>query len=132
MLAAVRELAPLRHPAQERPARPGPGRCKSKVHDSDHFGYAGRRVLASRKWSGKTLDDRRADRKEWLLKARQRANPPGSDAPVRKEAVRDKLRALRSARDRGIDLLAPSLTVGQWLDAWLAEIKCFDGTRPGR
>lgn len=44
--------------------------------------------------------------------------------------VRDKLSTLRTARERGIDLLAPSLTVGQWLDAWLAEIKSFDGTRP--
>jgi integrase len=44
--------------------------------------------------------------------------------------VRDKLSALRAARDRGIDLLAPSLTVGQWFDAWLADIKAFDGTRP--
>src|SRR5271169_4679166 len=50
--------------------RPGlaPGRCKSKAHDSDHFGYAGRRVLASRKWSGKTLDDHRGDRRDWLLR----------------------------------------------------------------
>lgn len=44
--------------------------------------------------------------------------------------VRDKLGAFKAARDRGIDLLAPSLTVGQWLDAWLADIKAFDGTRP--
>ena len=60
----------LRYGIQPKNARPGlvPGRCKSKAHDSDHFGYAGRRVLASRKWSGKTLDDHRADRKDWLLK----------------------------------------------------------------
>jgi hypothetical protein len=36
-------------------------------HDADHLGYAGRRMLASRKWSGKTLADHRADRKQWLL-----------------------------------------------------------------
>jgi hypothetical protein len=60
----------LRYGIQPKNARPGlvPGRCKSKAHDADHFGYAGRRVLASRKWSGKTLDDHRADRKEWLLR----------------------------------------------------------------
>ena len=68
MLAAVLELAAVRHPAQERPVRPGPGRCKGKAHDADHLGYAGRRVLVSRKWSGKTLADHRADRKEWLLR----------------------------------------------------------------
>ena len=61
------QLAPVRHPAQN--TRPGlvPGRCKGKGHDPDHLGYAGRRVLASRKWSGKTLADHRADRKQWLL-----------------------------------------------------------------
>jgi hypothetical protein len=69
VLAALRELAPVRNPAQER--RPGlvPGCCKGKAHDCDHLGYAGRRVLVSRKWSGKTLADHRADRQECLLAA---------------------------------------------------------------
>jgi ribosomal protein L15E len=30
-------------------------------------GVRGRRVLVSRKWSGKTLTDHRADRKAWLM-----------------------------------------------------------------
>ena len=38
-----------------------------KAHRREHLGYAGRRVLVSRKWSGKTLADHRADRREWLL-----------------------------------------------------------------
>jgi hypothetical protein len=59
----------LRYGIQPKNPRPGlvPGRCKGKAHDADHLGYAGRRVLVSRKWSGKTLADHRADRKEWLL-----------------------------------------------------------------
>ena len=59
----------LRYGIQPKKARPGlvPGRCKGKGHDADHLGYAGRRVLVSRKWSGKTLADHRADRQEWLL-----------------------------------------------------------------
>jgi hypothetical protein len=59
----------LRYGIQPKNARPGltPGRCKGKAHDADHLGYAGRRVLVSRKWSGKTLADHRADRQEWLL-----------------------------------------------------------------
>jgi hypothetical protein len=59
----------LRYGIQPKGARPGlaPGRCKGKAHDADHLGYAGRRVLVSRKWSGKTLADHRADRKNWLL-----------------------------------------------------------------
>jgi hypothetical protein len=41
--------------------------CKGKAHRPDNLGYAGRRVLVSRKWSGKTLADHRGDRKAWLL-----------------------------------------------------------------
>jgi hypothetical protein len=60
----------LRYGVQPKNPRPGlvPGCCKGKAHDADHLGYAGRRVLVSRKWSNKTLDDHRADRKEWLLR----------------------------------------------------------------
>jgi hypothetical protein len=59
----------LRYGIQPKNARPGqaPGACKGKAHDADHLGYAGRRVLVSRKWSGKTLADHRTDRKDWLL-----------------------------------------------------------------
>jgi hypothetical protein len=44
-----------------------PGACKGKAHRPEYLGYAGRRVLVSRKWSGKTLADHRADRKNWLV-----------------------------------------------------------------
>ena len=58
----------LRYGIQPKNARPGlrPGCCKGKGHRREYLGYAGRRVLVSRKWSGKTLDDHRADRKAWL------------------------------------------------------------------
>ena len=58
----------LRYGIQPRNARPGlrPGCCKGKAHRREYLGYAGRRVLVSRKWSGKTLADHRADRKTWL------------------------------------------------------------------
>jgi Replication initiator protein, pSAM2 len=59
----------LRYGVQPKNPRPGlrPGYCKGKAHRREHLGYAGRRVLVSRKWSGKTLADHRADRKAWLL-----------------------------------------------------------------
>jgi hypothetical protein len=59
----------LRYGVQPKNAKGGmmPGRCKGKAHRADHLGYAGRRVLVSRKWSGKTLADHRADRKAWLM-----------------------------------------------------------------
>jgi hypothetical protein len=58
----------LRYGVQPKNARSGlrPGHCKGKAHRREHLGYAGRRVLVSRKWSGKTLADHRADRREWL------------------------------------------------------------------
>jgi hypothetical protein len=59
----------LRYGMQPKSPRPGlqPGHCRGKAHRPEHLGYAGRRVLVSRKWSGKTLADHRADRKAWLL-----------------------------------------------------------------
>jgi hypothetical protein len=36
-----------------------PGCCKGKAHRADNLGYAGHRVLVSRKWSGKTPADHR-------------------------------------------------------------------------
>jgi hypothetical protein len=58
----------LRYGIQPKNSRPGmrPGCCKGKAHRREYLGYAGRRVLVSRKWSGKTLADHRADRKTWL------------------------------------------------------------------
>ena len=59
----------LRYGIQPKNPRRGlvAGYCKGKAHDADHLGHAGRRVLVSRKWSGKTLADHRADRQQWLL-----------------------------------------------------------------
>jgi hypothetical protein len=58
----------LRYGIQPKNPRPHlrPGACKGKAHRREYLGYAGRRVLVSRKWSGKTLGDHRADRKTWL------------------------------------------------------------------
>ena len=70
----------LRYGIQPKNPRPGllPGACKGKAHRREHLGYAGRRVLVSRKWSGKTLADHRADRRTWLLATLgQTATDPG-------------------------------------------------------
>jgi hypothetical protein len=54
----------LRYGMQPAAARAGmvPGHCKHKAHDGTNLGLGGRRVLVSRKWSGKTLAVHRADR----------------------------------------------------------------------
>jgi hypothetical protein len=59
----------LRYGIQPKNARPDlvPGLCRGKAHRTENLGYAGRRVLVSRKWSGKTLTDHRANRKAWLI-----------------------------------------------------------------
>jgi hypothetical protein len=59
----------LRYGIQPKNPRPGlvAGACKGKAHRYDHLGHAGRRVLVSRKWSGKTLADHRGDRRAWLI-----------------------------------------------------------------
>jgi len=56
----------LRFGIQPDGAKPGmvPGSCPAKAHDREHLGCGGRRVLVSRKWTGKTLTDHRADRAE--------------------------------------------------------------------
>ena len=62
----ARHGVPIGSDTASSPRTLGPGACKGKAHDRTHLGYAGRRVLTSRKWSGKTLADHRADRKNWL------------------------------------------------------------------
>jgi Replication initiator protein, pSAM2 len=58
-----------------------PGRCKGKAHQLQHLGIAGRRVLVSRKWSNKTLDDHRAERGEFVRQLLQQANIQPSYGP---------------------------------------------------
>jgi integrase len=48
----------------------------------------------------------------------------------REEEARAKLRKLQETQARGLSLLAPTHTVGQWLDVWLSDVKAHDGTRP--
>ncbi|MFI7440798.1 replication initiator [Nonomuraea indica] len=100
----------LRYGIQPKNAKPGmlPGRCRGKAHKPDHLGYAGRRVLVSRKWSNKTLAEHKQDRRTWVLEALgqpdQTPDPhryvwkpvPAGDANVPPLATR----LLRSIRDR--------------------------------
>jgi hypothetical protein len=121
----------LRYGIQPKNPRPGlvPGQCKGKAHRRDHLGYAGRRVLVSRKWSGKTLADHRSDRKSWLTEilglpatdpAIYRWEPvrPGDEdymPPSRRllHSVADRLhweQALTEARRRARDALAAEVS----------------------
>ncbi|MEV0624724.1 replication initiator [Nonomuraea wenchangensis] len=68
----------LRYGVQPKGAKAGmaPGRCRSKAHKPEHLGYAGRRVLVSRKWSNKTLAEHKQDRRTWVLEALGQADQP--------------------------------------------------------
>ena len=55
----------LRFGIQPDSAEPGlvPGQCDHKAHQRENAGFGGRRVPTSRHWTGKTLDEHRADRR---------------------------------------------------------------------
>jgi hypothetical protein len=80
----------LLHGIAPKNARPGlvPGRCKGKAHKRETLGFGGRRVLVSRKWSGKTLSDHKADRvafvREQLRALGKQADP---HSPVAEHAA---------------------------------------------
>jgi hypothetical protein len=65
----------LRYGVQPREAGPGlvPGHCKGKAHQRENLGLGGRRVLVSRKWTGKTLTEHKADRSSVVRVALQEA-----------------------------------------------------------
>ncbi|UPK75689.1 replication initiation protein [Nocardioidaceae bacterium SCSIO 66511] len=54
----------LRFGVQPKDAAEGmrPGECGKKAHELNNLGHGGRRVLVSRQWSGKRLDEHKADR----------------------------------------------------------------------
>ncbi|MGH3871796.1 MAG: replication initiator [Pseudonocardiaceae bacterium] len=58
-----------------------PGHCKGNAHKSEHLGIAGRRVLVSRKWSNKTLDDHRTERGEFVRQLLQQAGIQPTHGP---------------------------------------------------
>ncbi|MFJ1457391.1 replication initiator [Nocardia sp. N2S4-5] len=46
-----------------------PGRCRARAHQAATLGLPGRRVLVSRRWSGKRLGDHKADRIAFVRRA---------------------------------------------------------------
>jgi hypothetical protein len=65
----------LAYGIQPRDATEGmtPGECSAKAHDREHLGCGGRRVLVSRKWTNKTLDQHKADRRSAVVAVLQAA-----------------------------------------------------------
>ena len=73
----------LRYGIQPKGARRSmtPGLCKGKAHKPEHLGIGGRRVLVSRKWSNKTLDDHRAERAAFVRQLLEQAGIQPSHGP---------------------------------------------------
>ncbi|GAA1690184.1 hypothetical protein GCM10009765_44450 [Fodinicola feengrottensis] len=78
----------LRYGVQPKDAHAGmrPGCCPRKAHKRHTLGLGGRRVLVSRKWTGKTLEQHRADRRDVVRVVLEAA---GIDLP--EGAARDEL-----------------------------------------
>ncbi|RCG29091.1 replication initiation protein [Sphaerisporangium album] len=74
----------LRYGIQPKGAKAGmrPGGCRGKAHKPEHLGYAGRRVLVSRKWSGKTLSEHKQDRRAWVLEQLGLSTTDDQTAPI--------------------------------------------------
>ncbi|MCE6993563.1 replication initiator protein [Saccharothrix sp. S26] len=60
-----------------------PGKCKGKAHKRSTLGVAGRRVLVSRKWSGKSLADHKHDRVKFVRQLLADVGITGDDQPKR-------------------------------------------------
>jgi hypothetical protein len=84
----------LLYGVQPRKVRPAatPGVCRSKAHKPEHLGIAGRRVLVSRKWSNKTLQEHQAERaafvRQLLIKTNVRPGYAVDDGPFAWEKTR--------------------------------------------
>ena len=57
-------------------AKTQPGVCKGKAHRRETLGLRGRRVLVSRKWTGKDLADHKADRVDFVRQRLAEAGMP--------------------------------------------------------
>lgn len=73
----------------EASAQMAPGACPSKSHDEQYLGCGGRRVLVSRKWTGKTLKGHKADRAEVV---RQTLLAAGVEVPEHDRLAADVMR----------------------------------------
>lgn len=74
----------LRYGIQPKEAEDGleAGSCDRAAHDPENLGYGGRRVLVSRQWTGKTLDQHKADRAAVVRQVLEEAGVDPDDIPT--------------------------------------------------
>lgn len=80
----------LRYGVQPKDPTPGlaPGQCDCDAHKHENLGLGGRRVLVSRHWTGKTLDEHRGDRAEVVRAVLKEA---GIEPPEERRMAADSL-----------------------------------------
>lgn len=140
----------LRYGIQPKDAKAGmrPGRCRGKAHKSEHLGYAGRRVLVSRKWSNKTLREHKQDRRAWVLNVLGIADEqatreagrylwarlPDGDTSLESRAVRTLREVARAQRWRAhlADVLAQAEGKDTGIGTGGGGGRLRDGDRDGR
>jgi hypothetical protein len=110
-----------------------PGRCKGKAHQPEHLGIAGRRVLVSRKWSNKTLDDHRAERSDFVRQLLDAAgiqpNHGPEDGPYRWERTAP---ADPDVPPRPVLLLHAIAERQRWKADYTAAQLAMSGAPPGK
>ncbi|MDP9433526.1 MAG: replication initiation protein [Actinomycetota bacterium] len=100
----------LAYGVQPEESRPGltPGHCKGKAHKRATLGFGGRRVLVSRKWSGKNLADHRAERRQYVLATLGGVlNKPGTRGPDDEHSEHAELSAVDAAERYAWEVLKP-------------------------
>lgn len=110
----------LRYGIEPADAGPGliPGRCCNKAHDRENLGLGGRRCLVSRKWSGKTLAQHKADRAAVVRAALEAA---GISAPEADRMAADAVDETGRPRFVWETLDADALTYAQAVAASIAQ-----------
>jgi hypothetical protein len=73
-------MTPASDSGQQCVSLPFPSSATSPAHDRENLGLGGRRVLVSRQWSGKTLTEHRADRRQVVAQVLAAAGIEAPDA----------------------------------------------------
>jgi hypothetical protein len=126
----------LRYDVQPKDAEPGmvPGHCKHKAHDRANLGIGGRRVLVSRRWSGKTLAAHKADRAAVVRAALEEAgiDPDDHDElAITRSDGRWSWEVLgRSRVDEATYLAAITESIAT-RERWKAQYEAAKAARPG-
>ncbi|RJS46555.1 replication initiator [Nocardioides cavernaquae] len=96
-----------------------PGACSRAAHDPENLGFGGRRVLVSRQWTGKTLDEHRADRAAVVRQVLEEAGVDPESIPTLNRCSAD----VEEGRFRWEPVNPRDISSGLWRVAVLASLR---------